>query len=121
MAIKWAESPARPAVATDLLRAVELLQAERSSGKLAGEHIPWSQVAVDDQVQGAKSGRWFTIDRTVTSADGATVKAWAKGIPDAATHNAESFAYVKRGEMGRAVDMFTSVIWSGTESMEAPE
>lgn len=120
MAKKWVANPARPDTATDLIRAVELLTAEEASSTGAID-IPWSQVVVGDQVQGAKSGRWFTIERTAASATDGTIKAWAQGIAAPVNHPGNAIAHVRRSPTGLVVDMFTSIMWSGTDAPEVPE
>lgn len=122
MAKKWVINPARPDTATDLIRAVELLAAEEASNTGAID-IPWSQVVAGDRVQGAKSGRWFTIERTTALSDG-TVKAWAEGISNPVIHpgnDSKDLAHVRRSQTGLAVDMFTSVMWSGKDAPEVPQ
>jgi hypothetical protein len=104
-----------------LEEAVLLLEAERADPATPKEQdITWGQVVVDDEIYSAKTGKWYKVTTTLAMIEKAGhVKVWATGLPKAIEPKAANPVRVRRGEMGKAVDVLASVLWSGQSAPDA--
>lgn len=116
-ALRWREdyvsTAHREELATaELFGAVGLLAAERAAGHTEQE-LTFGQLVADDLIQSA-NGRWYTVDRMVATPGQSDVKVWLQGVPKPLEKFSGQTVQVRRSGMGKAVDVFASVIWSGT-------
>lgn len=119
---KWAAAPDSDKARLELLEAVVALKAlEAAGGPVVTEVTrPWRDVVVGDEIYSARTRKWYEVTATVMLDDG-RVKVWAKGLPKPIRPMAVADVLVRRGEMGLAVDVFASVLWSGQNAPDAPE
>lgn len=91
-----------------LAEALDALDAQATPGEVP---ITWGQVVAGDQLQHAVTKAWHEVlENTLRNGQAAVrLRAVAKPI----SRPAGTEVTVRRSEMGAAVDMFASVIWSG--------
>lgn len=100
---------------TDLMAAVEALEAERD----AEEDYTWGQVVEGDQIWSPKTRKWYPVISSARQRDG-TMRVEAKGLPKSIRPPAAGPVKVKRGATGKAVDMW-NVVWSAKAIPSDPE
>jgi len=77
---------------------------------------------VGDEIYSDRLDRWYEVTTTVAMIEKpGHVKIWAKGLPKAIEPKAGGPVRVRRGEMGQAVDILASVVWSGQSSPDPAE
>ena len=112
-AIRWADrADISATVARDLRSAVNALLAERQGGEPVEQDITWGEVVKGDQVWNARVGQWFIVTRAAHTTYGIS-KIAVHGVPKLFERGSGTSVKVKRGDTGKVVDMFASVLWSG--------
>jgi hypothetical protein len=100
--------------------AVNALWAERADPATSVEQtITWDQVVVGDEIYSAKTRKWYPVTATLGTQSDGRVKIWATGLPKFIRPAGVTDVQVRRSAMGRAVDMFASVLWSGHSAPDA--
>lgn len=72
--------------------------------------ITWGQLVADDEMWSAKARRWFTVLETKAVGSDTQVRLVGGSV---FKQPSKTPVQVRRSEMGKAVDMFATVIWSG--------
>ena len=103
----------RPGALPDLIEAVDVLDLERS---VAATEQPttYGLLVAGDYIQ-ATSGRWYEVTGTTLGQDQTTVRVWLKGLGKPVEKFTGQAVTVRRSEMGAAVDVLASVVWSGEQ------
>jgi hypothetical protein len=121
-ALRWHADMADELNAAELYGAVDALLAERADPATPTEQdITWGQVVVGDEIYSDKTRRWYEVTNTVIlGSDTGRVKIHVKGLPEPIEPKLIAPVTVRRSEMGKAVDMFASVLWSGQALPDQP-
>jgi hypothetical protein len=100
-----------------LAEALDALKEHEKAMAAGIREIDWSLVAVGDEVQG-KSGTFYPVLRAVKVGDKYVIQIRMLNGDYTITRPSESqpMATVRRGQDGRAVDVFVDVLSSGNES-----
>lgn len=120
MAEKWVDNPAKPETSTDLIHAIEMLRAERITAPVNEMVITYGQLVAGDEIR-SESGRWFGVRTVVSNDKTGVIRVWLNGMKSRLERPHDRTVLVKRSEMGAAVDMFASVMWSGQAAPEPAE
>jgi hypothetical protein len=93
--------------ATELIEAVEALEAERKAGP--EQTVTWGQVVESDQIWSGVTKKWYKVISSVPVGDRMRIQ--AKGLPKAINPLASADVRVQRGATGQTMDMW-NVVWS---------
>lgn len=111
--LRWRDDTADRTVLRDLLAASDALADERATPHT--EHqLTYGELVAGDQIK-STHGRWFEVDRIAVDQDQTGVHVWLVGVAKPFDKFRGQSVTVRRSETGRAVDMFASVLWSGTD------
>lgn len=125
-ALRWHAERHVPGSITggELYKAVNALLAERADPATPKEReLTWGQAVVGDEILSDRTRRWYEVTNVVGPGvlDGGRVKLWLKGLPKPVQPKAADPVKLRRGEMGKVVDVFASVLWSGQSAPDASE
>lgn len=97
----------------ELCEAIRALEAERSAGGPAVTEQPmaWDQVVEGDEIYSDKTGKWYHVTES-GAMPGGRRKIVTRELPKPIRPMASAGVLVRRGETGKAVDVFASVLWS---------
>jgi hypothetical protein len=116
-ALRWRVPQVR-AITLDaiaLIEAVDALQIERAAGQPQEQDLTWGQVVEGDEIYSSKTDKWYPVTAATHQPPAASTVS-AKGIPRVLRPMPGDPIRVRRGATGQAVDVFASVLWSGSTS-----
>lgn len=96
--------------------AVNALLAEREAKSDAGQEYTWGEVVEGDEVFIPATKRWWLIIESRRHQDG-RMRIIAKGAPKILTPDPATTVTLRRGQSGKAVDVFNSIMISGPEGV----
>jgi hypothetical protein len=100
---------------------MEALEAERADPAAPLEiSTTWDQVVEGDEIYSAKTRRWYQVREAGALPEGRR-KIVAAGLPRPIRPMAVGDVLVRRGQTGKAVDMFAGVLWSMPTMPAQPE
>ena len=109
---QWIDSP----TARSLVEAVAALEAWEETQDPEVCEVGWHEVAEGDQLKSVRNGKFYPVLRVQSVPGGGrriTIRAGEKPISVDRPSPAEPSAFVKRGAVGAAVDVFVNVFTSG--------
>lgn len=124
-AVRWHENPngeRAPDLDKMLDAAVQALLAERADPAAPTDStMRWADVVEGDEIYSDNTRWWYAVMSSGPLAGTPRVRVVAKGLPKAIEPAAAAPVRVRRGPTGLAVDMFATVLWSGTSGPIVPE
>jgi hypothetical protein len=114
-ALRWARSRTVLQDSIRLQEAVQALEAERATGQPQEQDLTWGQVVEGDEIYSSRTDKWYPVTAATHQPPKASTVS-AKGIPRVLRPMPDQPVLVRRGATGEAVDVFASVLWSGSTS-----
>lgn len=102
--------------AMDLSAALDALDAAEATAEPAEQEITWGELVAGDEMYSTKAARWFTVSSV--SRSGATMNVRLVGVAKPFSQPAATAVKVRRSDMGKALDVFAAVLWSGQGAPE---
>jgi hypothetical protein len=94
----------------DLAAAVDALDTEEHANGPREQELTWGQLVAEDEIQ-SKDGRWYVVQSATAHPNGLTVVK-LEGIKAFAPKPTGGAVRVRRSEMGQAVDVIATMLWS---------
>lgn len=116
LAWRQARRDQRMPMATELLVALDALDAERAAPATTEKELTWGEVAEGDEIFSAKTNRWYEVIEARNR--GSRVLIRAKGLPKTITPEVSGSVKVRRGLTGSAVDVINTILVSGPSTTE---